>query len=129
MSRRIVATCPCCGYVVFDEPPGSYAICPICFWEDDHVQLRFPTLAGGANKVSLIESQLNFARFGACEERFVEKVRKPKAKEIKDQSWRLIDTTKDWFEKPFGQRQEFIPYPDDFMTLYYWKDNFWLRKK
>ncbi|WP_241494482.1 CPCC family cysteine-rich protein [Pseudomonas asplenii] len=28
-------TCPCCGYAVFEEPPGSHDICPICFWEDD----------------------------------------------------------------------------------------------
>ncbi len=34
--------CPCCGYLVFTEPPGSYTICPICFWEDDISQLRFP---------------------------------------------------------------------------------------
>jgi rubrerythrin len=33
--------CPGCGYLVFDEPPGSYEICPICFWEDDLAQLRF----------------------------------------------------------------------------------------
>jgi hypothetical protein len=45
--------CPCCGHVVFDEPPGSYAICPVCFWVDDPVQLRWPDWAGGANKPSL----------------------------------------------------------------------------
>ena len=33
--------CPGCGYLVFDEPPGSYEICPICFGEDDLAQLRF----------------------------------------------------------------------------------------
>jgi len=59
--------CPSCGYDVFGEPPGSYDICPICFWEDDIVQLAFPDLAGGANKCSLIEGQHNFAAFGACE--------------------------------------------------------------
>jgi hypothetical protein len=31
-------------------PPGSYEICPVCFWDDDLVQLRWPTYAGGANK-------------------------------------------------------------------------------
>ncbi len=41
----------------FDEPAGSYAICPVCGWEDDHVQLRHPDLAGGANRPSLWEHQ------------------------------------------------------------------------
>jgi hypothetical protein len=40
--------CPCCGYltiVSFDHgPPGTYAICPVCRWEDDYM-----TDAGGAN--------------------------------------------------------------------------------
>jgi hypothetical protein len=22
--------CPCCGFLVFDEEPGSFSICPIC---------------------------------------------------------------------------------------------------
>jgi hypothetical protein len=28
--------------------PGSYEICSVCFWEDDGVQFRWPTIAGGA---------------------------------------------------------------------------------
>jgi hypothetical protein len=51
--------CPCCGFEVFSEPSGSYGICPLCGWEDDHVQLRFPAVAGGANKCSLAQSQVN----------------------------------------------------------------------
>jgi hypothetical protein len=50
-------TCPACGFLVFDAPPGTYDICPICHWEDDHVQLRYPNLAGGANAKSLLECQ------------------------------------------------------------------------
>ncbi|MFI5753623.1 CPCC family cysteine-rich protein [Streptomyces sp. NPDC051569] len=26
--------CPCCGHRVLDAMPGSYEICPVCFWED-----------------------------------------------------------------------------------------------
>jgi hypothetical protein len=50
--------CPCCGFRVFSGPPGSYEICELCGWEDDHVQLRFPAMAGGANKSSLAQHQL-----------------------------------------------------------------------
>ncbi|MFH8396799.1 CPCC family cysteine-rich protein [Streptomyces anulatus] len=60
--------CPCCGHRVFDDMPGSHEICPVCFWEDDRVQFRWPTMAGGANKVSLIEAQRNYQDFGACDQ-------------------------------------------------------------
>ncbi len=36
---------------------GSYAICPLCDWEDDSVQLANPTSEGGANKRSLLQAQ------------------------------------------------------------------------
>lgn len=58
--------CVCCGHLTIPEQPGSYFICPICFWEDDVSQLRWPTMSGGANDVSLIEGQANFREFGSC---------------------------------------------------------------
>jgi hypothetical protein len=41
--------CPACGFEVFDDAPGSYDLCPVCDWEDDGVQLRYPSMRGGAN--------------------------------------------------------------------------------
>lgn len=39
--------CPCCGYKTLDcEPPGTYDICDICFWEDDGVQYNDPDYEG-----------------------------------------------------------------------------------
>ena len=49
--------CPACGFVVFEEPAGNYAICNVCGWEDDHVQLANPQMSGGANRESLVEAQ------------------------------------------------------------------------
>jgi hypothetical protein len=49
--------CPSCGFLVFGEAPGSYEICPLCGWEDDHVQLAHPGMCGGANKDSLAAHQ------------------------------------------------------------------------
>jgi len=70
--------CPCCGFKsLTEQPPGTYDICEICFWDDDGVQYNDPDYAGGANKVSLREAQLNFREFGACEERCKQFVRKP----------------------------------------------------
>ena len=54
--------CPCCGFRVFAEGPGSYDICPVCGWEDDHVQLANPALTGGANRRSLWEEQQDVLR-------------------------------------------------------------------
>ena len=75
--------CPCCGFLVFQEEPGSYDICPICFWEDDLSQLRFPKTTG-ANHVSLIEGQANYARAGVCELRFKDRVRAPDPAELRE---------------------------------------------
>jgi hypothetical protein len=40
--------CPYCGSLTLDEePPGTYAICPVRFWEDDLVQFQNPDYEGG----------------------------------------------------------------------------------
>lgn len=84
-------TCPCCGYKSLDEEPtDTYEICKICFWEDDGVQFRDPDYEGGANEVSLRQGQVNFIKFGACEERFIEFVRNPTINDIKDPDWRPL---------------------------------------
>src|SRR6185503_8460298 len=49
--------CSCCGFIVFDEPAGSFEICPLCGWQDDPVQIAAPGYAGGANKDSLCTAQ------------------------------------------------------------------------
>jgi hypothetical protein len=123
--RTTVYPCPCCGHLVFKEPPGSYAICHICFWEDDHVQLRFPTLEGGANKLSLIQAQKNYREFGACEKRFLRDVRKPEKTDARDPEWRMIDESKDSLEGPIDDIEQFTPYPDELTTLYYWRSSYW----
>lgn len=75
--------CPCCGYLTFGEDcPGSFDICPVCFWEDDPIQFTDPTYKGGANNVSLEEAQRNFAEFGASSREFIDKVRRPEPNEI-----------------------------------------------
>lgn len=112
-------TCPCCGYRTLHEPPGSYDICKVCFWEDDGVQLLDPAYPGGANKPSLTECQENFRRVGACEERFVGNVRPPEAQEIRDPEWRPARET--------DLKRSRVPRdlsPEEYKcveTWYYWK--------
>ncbi len=49
--------CPVCRKYSFIEK-GSYEICPVCGWEDDPVQHKDHCFYGGANKLSVNESQL-----------------------------------------------------------------------
>ncbi|WP_217907177.1 CPCC family cysteine-rich protein [Massilia sp. BJB1822] len=80
-------TCPCCGYEVFPDHPGSYDICPICFWEDDLFQLYYPHLADGSNPSSLIEAQVNFVQFGACDREMAKNARAPGLDDARDNHW------------------------------------------
>lgn len=73
--RRV---CECCGHrTLIDLCPGSYEICPVCFWEDDLVQARDPHFSGGANRPSLLDARRNYEMIGACEDRALPHVRKP----------------------------------------------------
>lgn len=84
-------TCPCCGYKTLnEEPTDTYEICNICFWEDDGVQFRDPDYEGGANIPSLRQAQKNYILMGACEESFIESVRKPNKNDEKDLNWKLL---------------------------------------
>jgi hypothetical protein len=110
-----------------DTPPGSSEICPVCFWEDDPVQLRWPDYGGGANKPSLIEAQANFQKLGACEACLQIHVRAANDDEPLDPGWRPVDLERDHFE-PLDQRD--APWPEDRTVLYWWRyrdAGFWRR--
>ena len=73
--------CPCCEYLTLSEdPPGTFEICPVCYWEDDGSENEMPTseCAGGPNDVSVDQARSNYQKFGACSKAFLSKVRKPK---------------------------------------------------
>jgi hypothetical protein len=81
--------CPCCGHKTFTEKPnGTYDICPVCFWEDDPIQLDDPNYEGGANPTSLRQAQKNFIEFGACDEDMKRNVRPANSEEPKDKNWK-----------------------------------------
>jgi hypothetical protein len=120
--------CPCCGYLTFEEPPGSFEICPICFWEDDVVQLAFPDMAGGANKCSLMEGQRNFASFRACECRLLGNSRQPRGDERRDAGWRPLDPSIDRHLRWHSQADHDLwqTVKDNHSCLYYWRADYWL---
>nr|WP_139489730.1 CPCC family cysteine-rich protein [Brevibacillus dissolubilis] len=74
--------CPCCGNNTLDEkPPGSFDICPVCYWEDDNLQFQDPNRTGGANGISLNEARENYIRIGAISSEFLKFVRPPTQEE------------------------------------------------
>ena len=82
-SKRLA--CPCCGYLTIPDDgtyPGSFFVCPVCYWEDDDVQFYDPDLRGGANQMSLNEARMAFAKFGAVDAMFSPKVRHPQPEEV-----------------------------------------------
>jgi len=120
--------CPCCGYLVFDRQPGNHEQCPICLWEDDLAQLRFPRMPGSANHVSLERAQHNYANMGAAEKRNAGVGRTPFEHERRDDSWRRLDPARDNIEEP----QRGVDYGDsyplaDTTVLYYWRETYWRR--
>jgi hypothetical protein len=113
--------CPCCGYLVFREEPGSEEICPVCWWQDDISSLIHAEEASGPNKVSLVEAQRNFQQIGVAERRLVLHI-KANARDHykKDPQWRPVDLRVDSFPV-IGTPTERLPDPPDISGLYYWR--------
>ncbi len=78
MTTNTKYQCPCCGYyTLISKAENSFQICPVCYWEDDGVQLNDIDYEGGANKISLKQARLNFKKIGAIEEKYLKDVRHP----------------------------------------------------
>lgn len=120
--------CPCCGFLVFEQQPGSHRQCPICKWEDNLVQLRFPRMGGGANTVSLQDAQKNFMSFGAAERRKRSLGRPPMELDRREVHWRPLDPKRDNIEEPSRGIDYADSYPEaDTTVLYYWRTTYWRR--
>ncbi|MBI2545227.1 MAG: hypothetical protein HYW22_01335 [Candidatus Aenigmarchaeota archaeon] len=112
-------TCPCCGYETLPGPLGCEDICKICFWQDDLGDYITANRPVGPNRVSLIEAQKNFIKFGASDKRILSSVRKPTSEDKKDPEWRMVDLSVDVeFLKLYDHWKK---WPDDTTKLYYWK--------
>jgi hypothetical protein len=77
--------CPCCDCYTLDEPPpGTFAICPVCWWEDDGVQFADPDYTGGANKPSLHQARESYRQIGVSKDRHRARARPPSQEERPD---------------------------------------------
>jgi hypothetical protein len=110
--------CVCCGYRTLSEPPGSHEICPVCGWEDDVYQLRWPYRPGGANESSLIDAQQRFASLAADGEADRVGVRADVADFDREPFWRPINADRDRFEPRGGN---LALWPEDRTVLYWWR--------
>lgn len=75
--------CPCCHCLTLSAL-SAFEICPVCFWEDDgQLNDDAQMVRGGPNgNLSLAQAQANYKMIGACEQRALPYVRKPKKKEL-----------------------------------------------
>jgi hypothetical protein len=116
--------CPCCGYMSFDDPSGSYDICPICFWEDDAVQLQPHWWDRGGANISLRQAQKNYAKFGAEQERLLEYCRAPVEGDLRDPEWYPLPETlgQEWHGEPVVSKDYFDALGSvEVESQYYWR--------
>ncbi len=76
--------CLCCGYqTLYEKPPGTYFVCPICFWTDvdaDYGIIR-----------ELRQAQLNYVNKGASDSLWLDQVCPPSKQDIRTPNWKLLD--------------------------------------
>jgi ribonuclease HII len=75
--------CPCCGYwTLRQQPPGTFAHCEVCWWEDDAAQFANPDYADCANAPSLNQARVFFKEIGVSDPKLKGHERKPRAEEM-----------------------------------------------
>lgn len=70
--------CRCCGYRT------GCTTCPVCFWtEDGRDEKDAGVVIDGPNgDLTLVAARLNFAIYGACQQRYQSLVRPPRVEEM-----------------------------------------------
>jgi len=80
---RLPLRCPCCRCKTLNQR-AIYAICPVCFWEDDgQDDDNADIVHGGPNyELSLTQAQANYREFGASRRKDLPHVRAPRVDEL-----------------------------------------------
>jgi hypothetical protein len=82
---RLPLRCPCCRCKTLSKR-AIYAICPVCYWEDDgQDDADADRVIGGPNyELSLTQGQANYREFGASRRKDLPHVRPPRPDELPD---------------------------------------------
>jgi len=65
--REAAHQCPCCDYFTLSLR-GQYDICPVCFWEDNGIDIDHQDQVSGSNHLPLCQARDNFRSIGSCDE-------------------------------------------------------------
>lgn len=76
--RNVNVRCLCCGSRTLTAP-GTFELCPVCWWQDDgQDDADADVVRGGPNgMLSLTRARANFRAYGAADPRFLSHVRAP----------------------------------------------------
>lgn len=71
--------CPCCNEKTFEyNPGGTFYICPNCFFEDDDWACFHPNKTSKFNDVSLNQAKINYKKYGVCDKKYINLIRREK---------------------------------------------------
>ena len=74
-----IYNCPCCNKQTFEfNPGGTFYICPNCYYEDDDWAYFHPSKASKYNDVSLNQARINYKKYGVCEKKYIDFIRRAK---------------------------------------------------
>lgn len=73
--NMIKKQCPCCDYFTLDSR-NDYEICPICFWEDDGLEINNLDEISLPNRITLKQWRENFLTYWACDKEMIDNVLK-----------------------------------------------------
>lgn len=92
------------------------------------MQLRFPTMPGISNCVSLVDAQINYQRIGVAERKNIGRGRAALDDEAQEEGWRPINPEIDNLEQPTSGEDYATSYPwSNTTVLYYWRPTYWRR--
>lgn len=83
------------------------------------LQLYYPHQEGGPNRCSLIEAQVNYVQFGACERSMSKNVREPSDSDVRDGAWFPLWARRVAIPDPDSDNQH-TQHPQPKYDLYYW---------